>query len=88
MVVGSISRRVAFGGWSGFVVVHLYVVKDVGILAGGVVFGLWYGVCCHVAVDRVDGGVAGSLLPFLILLVVWIEDGSSCPTVSGLLCCL
>jgi hypothetical protein len=59
-------------------VVHLDVVEDVGILAAGVVFVLRHGVYCHVAVDGVDRGVAGSLQPPLILLVLWVEDGDGC----------
>ena len=76
--VGAFTRRVAFGGWSGLVAVHLYIVKDVGVLIVGVGFVLRHGVCCHVAVDGVDSGVAGSLLPSLILLVSWVKDGDSC----------
>ena len=54
---------------------HLGFVEDVGVLSVGVVIILWCRVCCHVAVDGVDGGVTGGLLPPLILLVVWVEDG-------------
>ena len=75
MVVGFVSRRVTFSGWSGLIVIHVDVVEDVGVLAVGVMFVLWYGVCCHVAVDGVDRGVTGGLLPPLVLLVVWVKDG-------------
>jgi hypothetical protein len=85
VVVGSVTRRVAFGGWSGLVVIHLDVVEDVGILAADVVFFLRRGVCCHVAIDGVDRGVTGGLLPPLVLLVVWVKDGSRCLRVSGFL---
>ena len=75
VVVGFVSRRVAFSGRSGLVVVYVDVVEDVGILAVGVMFVLWCRVCCHVAVDGVDRDVTGGLLPPLVLLVVWVEDG-------------
>ena len=84
--VGAFTGRVALGGWSRLAAVHLYIVKDVGVLIVGVGFVLRHGVCCHVAVDGVDSGIAGSLLPSLILLVMWVKDGSSCPKVSGFLC--
>ena len=75
MVVSFVARRVASCGWLWVVVVHVYVVKNVGVLSIGALIVLWCRFCYHVAVDRVDRGVEGGLPPPLVLLVVGIEDG-------------
>ena len=83
VVVGFVSGRVASCGWLGVVVVHVYVVEDVGVLSVGAMIVLWCGFCHHVAVDGVDRGVKGSLSPPLVLLIVRVEDGGCRFGVSG-----